>query len=106
MRFNLIATFLLIGHLALAVEYSDKKISVLRPGGDRRCVLFQLAGINQADPAYASPWFSVPFTAVGYNEMYALLLASKLIDKPIGVTTTGSVESECGHMGVAVIQAN
>lgn len=90
-----------------AVDYygNGYQVGVVRPGGDRACMLFQLVGVTQADASLVpgSPWFSIPDTAPDYKEMVATLLLAKATDRPIYVTTSGAIPSACGHPGVSTI---
>ena len=87
-----------------AVSYNGYQVDVVRPGGDRPCTLFTLAGVSQADPVLpGSNWFTIPPTTPGYKEMVATLLLAKATGRNVDVATTGTVPSECGHPGVSVL---
>jgi len=92
-------------NVAQSAEYDGYSVGVVRPGGDRACVLFQLVGVPVADPIAnpTSPWFSIPDTAPDFSSMVAALLAAKMAGTPIDVVTTGSSPPVCGHPGVAVL---
>ena len=79
-------------------------VTMVRPGGDRPCTLFQLVGVSEADPVKpGSPWFVLESTAPEYRVMVATLLAAKASGKNVQVTTTGTISSPCGHPLVALI---
>lgn len=92
---------------AFAVDWNGYQVSVVRPGGDRPCTLFQLVGVAQADPIVPwSPWFAIPNTAPEYNAMVATLLLAKASGALVTVTTTGNAQASCGHPGVSVLLLN
>ncbi|WP_035056211.1 hypothetical protein [Andreprevotia chitinilytica] len=105
---SVLSTFVIATQSIAAINYYDNgyQIGVVRPGGDRPCMLFQLVGVSQSDPTVApgSPWFSIPQTAPGYKDMVATILMAKATSKPIFVQTSGQSPAECGHTGVATIQ--
>jgi len=97
----------LVGAPSWALDWNGYQVSIVRPGGDRTCTLFQLVGVAQADPVLpGSAWFSIPNTAPEYNAMVATLLAAKVSGSLVTVSTTGSVPAACGHPGVAVLILN
>jgi hypothetical protein len=55
------------------------------------CFYFTLNGIAAADPALGnnSPWFAIPRAQYGAKDAYAMLLAAKLSDVSVRVSTTG-----------------
>jgi hypothetical protein len=89
--------------VAGAVDYSNSQLSILRPGGDRPCTLFQLVGVTQADPAAPYVWFAVPDTLPDYSALVAGLFLAKATGSGIDVSTTGAVSTTCG--GYAIISA-
>lgn len=92
---------------AAALDYTGNgyELGAIRPGGDRPCTLFQLAGVAQADASIApgSPWFTVEATTPGYKEMVATLLLAKATGRRIQVHTTGGLSSTCSHVLVSVV---
>jgi len=103
-----ITVLVLVGAPSWALDWSGYQVSIVRPGGDRPCTLFQLVGVAQADPAVStSPWFAIPNTAPEYSVMVATLLVAKASGSLVTVTTTGSGQASClGHPGVAVLLLN
>lgn len=56
---------LLLTSVAASAGTYQANVSVIRPGGDRPCTLFQLSGIPQADNILpGSPWFVLESTIV------------------------------------------
>lgn len=71
------------------------------------CIYFQLVGVTAADNDVSpSPYFAIHESHPGYKQAYAMLLAAKLSDTPVRVTTTGTVENAvCGnYVGVHEVQ--
>jgi xanthine/uracil permease len=54
------------------------------------CIFFQLSGVTQADPVYASPWFAIPTTVTDSSAAYAVLLSAKTTGTTIAVVTSGA----------------
>jgi hypothetical protein len=87
---------------AIAEEHSDKKIGTIRSPDGRPCILFQLIGVSQADPAIPEvPWFAIRQNNPGYKEMLSMIMSAKLTDKLVSVSTSGSIA--CDHADVSVI---
>ena len=54
-----------------------------------------LVNVAEADPAFpASPWIAIPVSQNGFQQMYDLLLRSKL-GGTVGVVTSGAAASGC-----------
>jgi hypothetical protein len=68
---------------------------------------FQLSGVTQADSTVVAnnPWFAIPSTQNGFDEIYAMLLSAKLTSGSLTVTTSGALAGgTCGnYAGVAVV---
>lgn len=69
------------------------------PLSNQDCVFFTLTGVSQADPISAgSPWFAVPSTQTGFNQVYATLLAAKVSGGTLLVSTSGALAGgDCGN---------
>jgi hypothetical protein len=92
---------------ASATDYigNGYQVGIIRAPDGRPCTFFSLVGVSVADPVVPnSAWFAIPQAAVGYKEMLALLLSSKLTGKSVYVSTTGAVNASCGQVEVSVIQ--
>lgn len=102
---SLLATIALLGPIpAVAVTYNSQQVDMVRPGGDRPCMLFTLVGVAQSDPALGgSVWFAIPQSTPGYKDIVAALLLAKGVGRGVDVITTGTIPPECGHPGVSVI---
>ena len=88
--------------------YLSTVTQIQPPNSSVDCLWFQLNGVAQADPINPnSPWFAIPRTQNGYNELYALLLAAKLGGLTLQLATTGAAAGgNCGrYAGVASITA-
>ena len=83
-----ILTWATTSHAAL---WNGYEVGSVLPPDSRDFIFFRLVGVSQADPAVpnAGPWFAVPRTAVGFKEIYALLLAAKAAGWTLTVQTTG-----------------
>jgi hypothetical protein len=72
-------------------QYISTVTQIEAPNYNQDCLWFQLSGVTQADPQLPnSPWFAIPRTQNGYNEIYAMLLAAKLSGTSVQVATTGA----------------
>ena len=81
------------------------QIELVRPGGDRPCTLFMLAGVNNSDPVMpGSRYFAISNTAPEYKTMVATLLGAKLAGRGVAVVTTGQIDINCGHPGVWILE--
>jgi hypothetical protein len=103
-----LALALLPSFEAAAVDHQASTVSFIRPGGDRLCTLFQLAGISQADPVVpGSAWFSINMDPASTNptplakEMFASLLVAKVAGRTVRVSTNGGVA--CGQPTVSTL---
>jgi hypothetical protein len=85
-------------------QYQATVAQIEPPNYNLDCFWFQLSGVAQADPVVPnSPWFAIPRTQTGYNELIATLLAAKLSGSTVEVATTGAVAggSCSSYAGVA-----
>jgi hypothetical protein len=81
----------LFAQLALASQLYTTTITKLQPPSNGQdCVFFELSGVSQADPVVPNnPWFALPRTQTGFEEVYAALLSAKVSGATIQVQTTG-----------------
>jgi hypothetical protein len=83
-----------------ATSWEKARVSILElpdPGHD--CVFFTLVGVNEADPAFPGrPWIAIPVSQNGFQQMYDLLLRSKL-GGTVGVVTSGAAAPGCTPLG-------
>ena len=89
---------------AFAGTWNGYKVGRLLPPDIRDCVFFQLEGVSQADAvAPGSPWFAVSRNALGFKEIYALLLTAKASEIPLTVETVGQLSTSCGSTPVVAL---
>ena len=86
------ATALMWSSIASANQQWTSTILQLQPPlSNQDCVFFTLNGVSEADPVVpGSPWFAMPRTQTGFNEVYAALLAAKISGTTVTISTTGS----------------
>jgi hypothetical protein len=99
----------LIPATSSAAQFYTATIAQLQaPSFNQDCIWFSLTGIAQADPIVPnSPWFALARTQTGFNEIYAMLLATKMSGATIAILTTGTnAGGVCnGYAGVAQVTA-
>jgi hypothetical protein len=97
--------FLALAQPSHARTWNGYQVGRILPPDSKDCVAFQLTGVNEADPvAPDTPWFAVPRSALGFKEIYALLLTAKASGIPITVETTGVLAGSQCHPFVGVWQ--
>ncbi|PHQ83182.1 MAG: hypothetical protein COB58_10635 [Thalassobium sp.] len=84
-----------------ATTYKEKSVGYMRSPDDRPCLLFQLNGVSDVDGS-GNAWFALP-TGNNYKDILSMLLAAKMSDRKVDVSTTGAVAEGCGHTEVVVI---
>ena len=102
-------TFLLIVGVAIPLachamqDWNAKTVLMLSSTYDGAdCIYFTLDGVPEADPIKSGdPTFAIPRSQYGSRDAYAMLLSAKLADKPVRVTTRGTLA--CGYAAVAQI---
>src|SRR5690348_14388379 len=80
---------------AYSATWSAKSIGVLQPDHPSAdCFYFTLSGVTEADPVRPGiAWFAVSRTAhPGAKELFASLLAAKLTNSLVTITTDGSMQ--------------
>jgi hypothetical protein len=81
---------------AWSAEYTGL-VSDLQPNhNSQNCFFFRLSGVT-INPASPGNWFAVAYTTFGAKETYATLLAAKLSDTPIKVTTLPTAPTVCNY---------
>lgn len=94
--------FVVASYSVMAEDYSDKKVGIVRSPDGRPCTLFQLIGVNQADPAIPeAPWFAIRQNNPGYKEMLSMIMSAKLTYRLVSVSTSGNIA--CDHADVSVV---
>jgi hypothetical protein len=86
--------------IASAVTYNAATVTIIAsPSPSTNCLYFQLVGVSEADPiAPNNPWFGVPATQNGFNQIVAMLISIKLSAGTVQVTTTGALAGgSCGN---------
>src|ERR1700730_14325783 len=75
-----------------AAFYYTSTIGQLQaPSFNQDCIWFTLVGVPTADGNVSSgPWFALARTQTGFNEIYAMLLATKMSGATIAILTTGA----------------
>lgn len=69
---------------------------------DTNCFYFTLQGITEADPVVpGGQWFAIHKSQAHAQDQYAMLLAAKLSDAPVRITTSGTVA--CGYAAVRYV---
>ena len=104
--FVLLAMSILAESAAFGAQYTATVSVIEAPNYNVDCAYFQLTGVPEADPVHpGNPWFGIPRTQNGYNEIYALLLGAKLSGSTVVVQTTGVVAGGAcsSYAGVAWI---
>ena len=101
-------TSALVGALALAaavenalayVDHLNAKVDKVQASlPDTNCFYFTLQGVTQADPVVPGQWFAIHKSQAHAADQYAMLLAAKLSDAPVRITTSGAIV--CGYAGV------
>ena len=87
-------------------QWTSTILQLQPPLSNQDCVFFTLNGVSEADPAVpGSPWFAMPRTQTGFNEVYAALLAAKISGTTVTISTTGRPASgACGnYSGIYVL---
>ena len=98
-----IGTLCLFG-IANAGDFSNKTVNIIRGPDGRPCTFFILDGVSPADPSTPNtPWMVLRQASPGYKENLAILMSAKLTGRPVNVSTTGTVVSECGHVEAYVV---
>lgn len=89
---SLICGCLLGASAAWGNQQHTSTVSIIQsPNYNVDCLYFQLAGVSQADPVNPNnPWFAVPRTQNGYNEIVAMLIAAHEGGSTVEVFTTGA----------------
>jgi hypothetical protein len=99
-RILLCSAFFLASTAAPAAVYSQKTVILLQAApSNAPCIYFQLAGVATADSSVSSsPYFAMHKDHPGYAQAYAMLLAAKMTDMPVHVSTTGTIANAvCGN---------
>jgi len=81
-----------------SVTHSNKLVETVQAPDERPCSFFRLEGVGkwQADPEVnGSPWFSVPTSHNGHDEMVNILITAYVLKLPVHVETTG--QAACGQ---------
>src|SRR5688500_2431456 len=84
---------------AEAVHWPGRQVGRILAPDTRDCVFFELVGVTEADAAVPTggSWFAMPRGALGFKEIYSLLLLAKATGIPMTVETTGAaVGGLCG----------
>ena len=78
------------------------RVGPIQSADGRGCTFFLLQGVTQADPIKPNdPYFALPQTIPGYQEMLSFLLSAQLSGRPIMAFTTGQLA--CGYPEVGII---
>jgi hypothetical protein len=92
-----------------AAQFYTSTIGQLQaPSFNQDCIWFTLTGVAQADPIVPnSPWLALARTQTGFNEIYAMLLATKMSGATVAILTTGvNAGGVCSaYAGVAQVTA-
>jgi hypothetical protein len=97
------AAFCMPSSPAWSGVFPSSTVGYLGGGDTRPCAFLTLNGVSQADPAIPGPWFALPKAHSQYKETFALLLSAKLTSRTVYVTTTGGINSSCGHAEVLAV---
>lgn len=79
------------GAASASQQYTSTVSVVQSPNYNANCFYFQLTGVSQADPINPNdPWFGVPSTQNGYNEIVSMVIAAHISGSTVEVVTTGA----------------
>lgn len=81
------------------------RVGPIQSPDERGCTFFLLEGVAQADPVKPNdPYFALPQTTPGYQEILSFLLSAQLSRRTVNVFTTGQLA--CGYAQVGIITIN
>lgn len=86
---------------AIADSHIGKQVSAIHSPDSRPCTFFKLNGVTDADSATpGNPWFAVPQTHLGYDEILSMLITAYTTQTQMSVVTSGL---SCGHASVSYV---